>query len=71
MGITDLESIHNSVHGYCGGQMSQVSTAAFDPFFWLHHATMDRILALWQERHPQQWVRSRCVWRPAARVRIH
>jgi hypothetical protein len=34
----------------------QVPTAAFDPVFWLHHANMDRLLWLWQQRFPDIWV---------------
>lgn len=45
-----LEAVpHGSVHteiGGKGGFMSQFSTAALDPIFWLHHANLDR---LWEE----------------------
>jgi tyrosinase len=44
-GASSLESIHNNVHGICGGNspgqqagdMSYLDYAAFDPLFWLHH----------------------------------
>ena len=39
---------HNSVHGWVGGSMSIVPTAAFDPIFWSHHCMIDRIWYLWQ-----------------------
>lgn len=46
-----LESIHNTVHGLCGGpagssvsagHMTYLAEAGFDPIFWLHHANVDR-----------------------------
>ncbi|QIW98152.1 hypothetical protein AMS68_003670 [Peltaster fructicola] len=56
-----LEGIHNTVHTTTGGvpsssvsagHMTYLSTAAFDPVFWLHHANVDRIFALWQTINP-------------------
>lgn len=56
-----LESIHNTVHttvggggssSTAGGFMTYLATAAFDPVFWLHHANVDRIFALWQAINP-------------------
>lgn len=38
---------HGSVHGGIGGWMGSVSTAAFDPVFWVHHANIDRIFNQW------------------------
>jgi tyrosinase len=38
---------HNAVHGEIGGLMNNPETAAQDPIFWLHHANIDRIWALW------------------------
>jgi tyrosinase len=45
-----VENIHDNLHGWCGGDvttindgiallghMSDVTVAAFDPIFWLHH----------------------------------
>lgn len=57
-----LESLpHNNVHGAIGGAapgtdpnqwwnlglMSMTITAGLDPIFWLHHANVDRLWALW------------------------
>lgn len=41
---------HNSAHGYIGGggDMSFISMAAQDPFFFLLHANVDRLWAQWQ-----------------------
>lgn len=46
-----LEDIHNRIHGWVGGRcgdMSYVPFAAYDPIFWSHHCTIDRIFWLWQ-----------------------
>jgi hypothetical protein len=41
---------HNSAHGYIGGggNMSFISAAAQDPFFFLLHTNVDRLWAQWQ-----------------------
>jgi tyrosinase len=39
------------VHGWVGGDMGSIATAAFDPVFWAHHAMIDRIWYLWQLKH--------------------
>jgi tyrosinase len=55
------QQLHNAVHGWVGGTMGQVPTAAYDPIFWAHHTMVDRLWALWQVRHasrgprPGQW----------------
>lgn len=40
-GDLNIESVHNNVHGWVGGEnyghMSQIPVASFDPLFWLHH----------------------------------
>jgi tyrosinase len=41
---------HGGVHTELGGWMRNPDTAALDPIFWLHHANMDRIWAVWSER---------------------
>ncbi len=46
-----LENIHDSVHGWVGGDMGSVTTAAYDPIFYAHHCMIDRIWYLWQIRH--------------------
>ena len=43
-----LEQVHDDVHVWVGGSMSEVPTAAYDPIFWAHHAMIDRIWYLWQ-----------------------
>jgi len=46
-----LENIHDGVHGWVGGDMGFVPTAAFDPIFWSHHAMIDRLWWVWQTKH--------------------
>jgi len=38
---------HNTVHGFVGGDMGYVPTAARDPVFWAHHCMVDCIWAEW------------------------
>ncbi|KAG8988915.1 hypothetical protein FRB94_000326, partial [Tulasnella sp. JGI-2019a] len=55
---SSLEAIHDGIHVDVGGDgtMSDPAVAAFDPIFWLHHANVDRMLALWQSINPGVWV---------------
>lgn len=41
------------------GLMASVSTAAFDPIFWVHHANIDRLWTVWEclTVPPRQWGR--------------
>jgi tyrosinase len=48
-----LEAEHGNVHIAVGGQMATERSPA-DPLFWLHHANVDRLWALWQAAHPRQ-----------------
>ncbi len=41
---------HNGVHSIIGGWMGDPGTAALDPIFWLHHANVDRLWAVWLSR---------------------
>ncbi|KAK3320228.1 hypothetical protein B0T19DRAFT_479192 [Cercophora scortea] len=58
-----LEYLHNNLHGFIGGNawadgighMQNVPSAAFDPIFYMHHANIDRLLALWQTVNPNSW----------------
>lgn len=45
---TALEQVHNQVHGWVGGAMSLIPTAAYDPIFWGHHSMVDRLWYIWQ-----------------------
>ncbi|KAF9878953.1 hypothetical protein CkaCkLH20_03853 [Colletotrichum karsti] len=49
-----IEDVHNAVHNYTGGgrgHMSNPEISSFDPIFWLHHANIDRLFAIWQAVH--------------------
>ncbi|NKQ52846.1 tyrosinase family protein [Amycolatopsis sp. K13G38] len=48
---SQLQDIHDGVHGWVGGDMGVIPTSAFDPVFWAHHCMIDRIWYLWQLRH--------------------
>jgi tyrosinase len=57
---TSLESVHGLIHVLIGGDwghMTYLDTAGFDPAFWLHHANIDRLLAIWQVAQGK-WVES-------------
>ncbi len=47
------EILHSSVHAWVGRTMA-AATAANDPVFWLHYCNIDRLWAVWQDRHPDQ-----------------
>lgn len=42
---------HNNVHGEINGDMGNFWSPR-DPIFWLHHANIDRLWALWADRYP-------------------
>ena len=43
---------HNNVHGMINGDMGNFFSPR-DPIFWVHHANIDRIWALWADRYPE------------------
>lgn len=45
-----LEGYHNTVHGWVGGTMNDIQYSPSDPVFWMHHAMIDRLWALWQSQ---------------------
>ncbi|KIY67701.1 Di-copper centre-containing protein [Cylindrobasidium torrendii FP15055 ss-10] len=53
-----IEAIHDDIHVLVGGQghMGDISTAGFDPIFYLHHSNVDRMIALWSALNPGVWV---------------
>lgn len=48
-----FEILHNAIHYLVGGKgkysMSTLEYSAFDPFFMVHHSSIDRIWKIWQE----------------------
>lgn len=54
-----LESVHDTVHNIAGGgtgHMAYIPFSAFDPVFFLHHANVDRLFAMWQALYPNSWI---------------
>jgi len=53
-GSTLSVGMHNLVHIWVGGPNGtmQPSTSPNDPVFFLHHANVDRLWAMWQQRNP-------------------
>lgn len=49
---SSLNGPHGSVHVRVGGNMASVAMAGYDPIFYLHHANVDRLWAIWQNSHP-------------------
>lgn len=54
-GGSNFESPHNNIHNDVGctspapnGHMTNLGWSAFDPIFMLHHAQVDRLVAMWQ-----------------------
>ena len=59
----DLERLlHNEMHVWVGGHMSQVAVAPNDPAFFLHHAMVDKLWQDWQAANPRE------TYRPATRT---
>ena len=46
-----VEAVHDSAHGWVGGDMAEMSSPN-DPIFFMHHAQVDRLWAIWQRTHP-------------------
>ena len=55
MGSIDPEEkgrfMHNVVHMWSGGAMTDTPIAANDPLFFLHHCNIDRIFETWLQKH--------------------
>ena len=47
-------AMHNGVHMWVGGIMSDIMYSPTDILFWLHHANCDRLWAMWQKNHSNQ-----------------
>ncbi|KAJ7573717.1 tyrosinase [Mycena floridula] len=44
--------IHDGGHGGVNGEMGNVFSSPGDPLFFLHHAALDRVWAIWQDFNP-------------------
>ncbi len=53
-----VESLHDTIHTLLGlqGHMTWIPFSAFDPIFFLHHAMVDRVFAMWQVLYPDTWI---------------
>lgn len=47
-----ITQVHDTVHVWVGGTMSDPAWAAYDPVFWAHHCMVDRAWRIWQHHHP-------------------
>lgn len=59
-GYNNIETVHNTIHVAVGGDrghMTYVPWSAYDPIFWIHHTSVDRIVALWQVINPDSFVK--------------
>jgi tyrosinase len=57
--LDSIESLHDTIHLACGGNfghMAIIAYSSFDPVFFLHHANIDRLFAMWQIVHNESWV---------------
>ncbi len=54
--INAFQTPHAAAHNYFGGTLQIEHLAASDPFFFLFHANVDRLFALWQLQpgHPER-----------------
>jgi hypothetical protein len=50
-GWVGSRQIHNAVHRWVDGSM-QPGTSPNDPVFFLHHCNIDRLWAVWEQKHP-------------------
>ncbi len=50
--LRGLESLHGTAHVWIGGDMSNQATSPNDPIFFMLHAQVDRLWAVWQSQHP-------------------
>lgn len=57
-GQASFEGPHNMIHILVGGDghFNPPEYSAFDPIFYLHHATVDRYIAMWQAIYPDAWM---------------
>ncbi len=53
-GSTKPVTAHNFVHMWFHGTMSNTPTSPADPMFWMLHAEIDRLWAIWANAHPGQ-----------------
>jgi tyrosinase len=58
-----LESTpHGAMHNRVGDWMASFSLAGLDPIFWVHHANIDRLWAVWRARDPRHTDPTESAW---------
>src|SRR5262249_39625321 len=50
-----LEAAHDMAHGYIGGSLGNPHFSFHDPFVFLLHSNVDRLLTMWQIAPGQPW----------------
>ncbi|KAI1486818.1 hypothetical protein F5X96DRAFT_681712 [Biscogniauxia mediterranea] len=48
---SSFEEPHNDIHNLVGGSFENLDITGFDSLFMLHHANLDRLVALWSAVH--------------------
>lgn len=53
-----IEAVHDIIHIYGGlrGHMTYVPLSSFDPLFFIHHVSTDRLITMWQTLNPTAWM---------------
>ena len=56
--VDSIEAIHNIIHIFGGlrGHLTYVPLSSFDPLFFIHHVSTDRLIAMWQILNPDAWM---------------
>ncbi|PFH60906.1 hypothetical protein XA68_10104 [Ophiocordyceps unilateralis] len=50
--VDSNKGVHGGGHGFIGGENLNQFVSPNDPVFYLHHAMLDRVWAIWQSRDP-------------------
>lgn len=50
------DNLNNRTHGWVGGDMGAINTAAYDPLFYAHRCQIDYIWSKWQSIYPDATV---------------
>ena len=66
-----LSSPHGRIHTGLGCSMGELTVAAFDPMFWLHHSFVDKVFADWQNIHPRPSLSSNTFFDPFSNPEIN
>ncbi|CAE6452597.1 unnamed protein product [Rhizoctonia solani] len=47
------QGVRNAIQLAVGGDLADPTPNPADPLFWLHHAMLDRVFAMWQAKYPE------------------